>query len=181
MGSPLAPVLACLYMEMYETEMRFSLQGPQPTLWVRYVDDILLQWSHSIEEFNAFLHNLNQLEYLINLKVEREVPDPERPGFAMILFLDLCIHCAPSGLTFSVYRKPTSTEMYTHYFSSHPHSTKRGILISLFLRAHRLCDDIHITGEIKHIRSTFLKLQYPSHVINQAMWTAKLSIGSIIL
>ena len=63
--------------------------------------------------------------------------------------------------------------MYTHYFSSHPHSTKRGILISLFLRAHRLCDDIHIPGEIKHIRSTFLKLQYPSHVINQAMWTAK--------
>ena len=63
--------------------------------------------------------------------------------------------------------------MYTQFFSSHPFSTKRGIIISLFCRAHRICDENYIADEIKHIRSSFLKLQYPLHVINQARWTAK--------
>ena len=43
MGSPLAPILACLYMEMYESELRHNIQGQQPSFWVRYIDDILLQ------------------------------------------------------------------------------------------------------------------------------------------
>ena len=76
MGSPLAPVLACLYMEFFETELRLSLPGPQPSFWARYIDDIILQWAHSLEEFNIFLLRLQQVEPLIKLKVEWEVSDP---------------------------------------------------------------------------------------------------------
>ena len=76
MGSPVAPVLANLYMEYYETELWHSLPGPQPPLWLRYMDDILLQWKHSIEEFNIFLQRLNNLDPLINLRMNGKLWTP---------------------------------------------------------------------------------------------------------
>ena len=87
-------------------------------------------------------------------------------------FLDLLIHRYPTGLKFSIYRKPTATDLYTHYFSAHSLATKKGVLISLFLRAHRLCDNAFISSEIEHIRSAFLKLKYPDWIIKQALSTA---------
>ena len=41
MGSPLSPVLACLFMEMLEADHFLGIIGPN-TVWVRYVDDVLL-------------------------------------------------------------------------------------------------------------------------------------------
>ena len=82
MGSPLAPALACLYMEFWESELLNTIPGPKPIFWVRYIDDILLQWPHSYEDFNIFLRNLNLLEDLINVQAEWELIDPSRPNSA---------------------------------------------------------------------------------------------------
>ena len=92
---------------------------------------------------------------MITLKDEWDITDPLHSGRATMPFLDLAIHRAPTGFTFSIYRKPTSTDLYTHYFSAHSLATKKGVLISLFLRAHRLCDEVFISHEIEHIRSAF--------------------------
>ena len=70
MGSALGPVLACLYMEYMETELLLSLPGPTPSFWVRYIDDVLIQWKHTMEEFHIFLDKLNNLESLINFTTE---------------------------------------------------------------------------------------------------------------
>ena len=172
MGNPLAPVIACLYMEFYETELRHSLSGPQPSFWVRYIDDILLQWPYSYEEFKTFLMHLNMKEDLINLQCEWETTDPTHPGCATMPFLDLLIHRSPEGLSFSIYRKPTATDLYTHYYSAHSLPTKKGVIISLFLRALRLCDDTFLPSEIQHVHSAFLKLKYPEWIIKQALSTA---------
>ena len=88
-------------------------------------------------------------------------------------FLDLLIERSPSGFSFSIYRKPTATDLYTHYYSAHPLSTKKGVLIGLFLRAHNLCSFNSLPNEIEHIRSSFLRLKYPAYIINQALSTAK--------
>ena len=173
MGSPLAPVLACLYMEYFETELRLSLNGPQPSYWVRYIDDILIQWPHSLEEFNIFLQRLLQIEPLIQLTTEWELKDPAMFGFAEIPFLDVKIMRSPQGLSFTIYRKPTATDMYTHFYSAHPLPTKQGILIGLFLRAFRLCSTDHLSTEIQHISKGFLRLKYPNYVIRKALSTAK--------
>ena len=135
MGSPLAPVIACLYMEYFETELRHSLDGPQPSLWARYIDDIILQWKHSREEFAIFLGKLNQLEPLINLTVEWESSDSSHIGSYNMQFLDLLIKRSSSGFSFSIYRKPTATNLYTHFFSAHMLHTKIGVVSNLFLRA----------------------------------------------
>ena len=156
MGSPLAPVLACLFMEMFESELRLNIQGPQPFFWVRYIDDILIQWAGSLDEFNTFFSKLTQTEDLIKLQVEWETTDPIRPGHATIPFLDLLIKYSPAGFVFSVYRKPTSTDLYTHYYSSHPLSTKRGVLTGLFLRGFRLCSPEALPDEIQHLKLPFI-------------------------
>ena len=106
------------------------------------------------------------------MKYEWETTDPSLPNTANMPFLDLLIHRSPDSFTFSIYRKPTSTDLYTHYFSAHSLPTKKGVLISLFLRALRLCDDIFLSSEIEYIRSAFTRLKYPSWIIEQALATA---------
>ena len=53
MGSPLSPVIANLFMEDLEQE---AIQSAvlQPTLWVRYVHDTFIIWSHRKEHLHAF-------------------------------------------------------------------------------------------------------------------------------
>ena len=63
--------------------------------------------------------------------------------------------------------------MYTHYFSSHPLATKKGVLIGLFTRALRLCSNEHLVTEFNHISRAFSRLQYPDYIIRQALSKAK--------
>ena len=98
MGSPLAPVLACLYMEYFESELRQKIPGPQPSFWVRYIDDILLQWSHSYAELKIFLGKHNQLEDLITLQDEWESTDPLHSSCATMPFHDLYVATVPKCL-----------------------------------------------------------------------------------
>ena len=41
MGSPLSPILANLFLEMVESEDIPKYPGVSPSLWLRYVDDVL--------------------------------------------------------------------------------------------------------------------------------------------
>ena len=50
MGSPLACILANLYMEFFESEL-VSRLPLKPAFWRRYVDDIICIWQHDIESF----------------------------------------------------------------------------------------------------------------------------------
>ena len=160
MGSPLAPVLACLWMEYFESELRQTIGTKQPSIWFRYVDDILIQWKHSIEEFTIFLNKLNNLNNLTKLTDEWETLDPVHTNSASIPFLDILIKRSPVGLSFSIYRKPTATDLYTHFYSFHLLHTKEGVVMNLFLRALKLCSKEYLDAEISHIHNDFLNLRY---------------------
>ena len=117
MGSPLACILANLFMEYFETVLlpRLPLQ---PAFWKRYVDDIICIWPHGLENFQNFLDGLNGLAPSITLSVEWEVLN-EDTGIANLPFLDVLIHRSILGVKFSVYRKPSHCQVYIHYFSHH--------------------------------------------------------------
>ena len=69
-GTKFAPPYACIFMDEVETEF-LKNQELQPFLWLCYIDDIFLTWSHGEEMLNQFLNNLNNFHS--NLKFTNEI------------------------------------------------------------------------------------------------------------
>ena len=171
MGSPLACLLANIYMEYFETELRSKLRL-QPSFWWRFVDDIICIWPHGQDTFQTFLNGLNRLAPSINFTVEWEILQEDN-GLAKLPFLDTLIHRSPLGIKFSVYRKPTHCHMYIHYFSYHAPSLKKGVLSGLFLRALRISSPCFLQAELDILWAAFRSLGYPNFYINKSFSMAK--------
>ena len=134
---------------------------------MRYIDDLFLLWPNS-ENFDQFLLNINLLNESIKFKYEWE-NDNKLP------FLDVLVHrnSIENKFNFSVFRKPTSTNAYIHYFSQHSDSIKKSVLFSMFLRAYRICDPDLISNEVENIKNIFKQLCYPVLFIDEAHLKAR--------
>lgn len=132
MGSPLSPILANIFLEHVEKDLLPLYTGVQPTLWLRYVDDVLalIPADFCVDSFGGYI---NSLYPTLNFTWEWE-------SEGIIPFLDVKIHKCTKCLRFSIYRKPTNSESYLHYFSFHPVATKLSVAQGFFLRALRVCD-----------------------------------------
>jgi len=108
MGNPLSPILCNLFMEYFERELRPKL-CIQPIFWYRYVDDIFSAWPMGNSNFELFFSQLNKLHDTIKFKVEWESDN-------VLPFLDVKVTKVNNKPVFSVYRKPTNSESYIHYF-----------------------------------------------------------------
>ena len=97
----------------------------------------------------------------------------ENTGIATLPFLDILIHRSLQGVTFSVYRKPTHSQLYIHYFSNHAPHVKRGLLSSLFLRALRVSSSVHLQSEFDILWAAFRRIGYPHFFIREALSAAK--------
>ena len=71
--------------------------------------------------------------------------------------------------TTSIYRKPTHTNMYTHYSSSATLSSKETTVRTLTRRAFKLCSPCHLQPELDHLELTFLSNGYPLRKIRELM------------
>ena len=72
-------------------------------------------------------------------------------------------------LEFKVYRKHTSKNDHTHFYSHYNNNSKRGIIIGFFyLRALRICSSKYLNDEFIHIENSFINLQYPKSFIHFA-------------
>ena len=87
--------------------------------------------------------------------------------------MDVLVHCTLTGPRFSVYRKPSHTHSYLHYFSQHPPSQKKGVLNSLFLRAFRLSSPEYLEPELQIVTNAFKKLCYPEFFIRRVLSETK--------
>ena len=123
MGSPVSPVVANIYMEMFE-ELALRTATHPPRIWRRYVDDTFCVIKKM--EVEGLLSHLNSLRPAITFTAEKEVD-------GKLLFLDTLLHCKNDGsLDISVYRKPTHTDRYLNFSSHHPRHVKEGIVSCLF-------------------------------------------------
>ena len=167
MGSNLSPVLANLYMEYFESIL-LPIIKPADMFWFRYVDDIFTIWDDKWGSFDEFLIKLNSLAHSIKFKVEWEVE-------GKLPFLDILVIRKPDHLSFSVFRKPTHTGSYLHFFSHHSDKIKYSVASGLFLRALRICSPQYLDTELELIRSQLLKLGYPVWFLTKALSKAKVS------
>ena len=75
--------------------------------------------------------------------------------------------------SFKIYRKPTHSNIYIHAYASHSENIKLGTIVSLFLRAYRICDHQFIGQEINFIVDSFYQLGYIRQFIKKAHFKAR--------
>ena len=126
----MAPAFANLFMGEFE---RKALEGyvDKPFLWLRYIDDILMVWTHGNEKLESFIAYLNSIHPTIKFTSERSTTS--------IPFLDVKILLENGKIETDLYCKPTDKHQYLLHSSSHPYHTKKSIPYSLALRLRRIC------------------------------------------
>ena len=130
MGTRMAPAFANLFMGEFE---RKALEGYvyKPFLWLRYIDDILMVWTHGNEKLESFIAYLNSIHPTIKFTSERSTTS--------IPFLDVKILLENGKIQTDLYCRPTDKHQYLLHSSSHPYHTKKSIPYSLALRLRRIC------------------------------------------
>ena len=85
-----------------------------------------------------------------------------------IPFLDTFPKPQGEDIVVPVYRKPTDTDRYLDFQSSHPVSAKRAVVRALMDRAENVCSDPDILArEIEHLNKVLCYNNYPQWMINQ--------------
>ena len=107
MGSPLSLIIAKLFMEDLEEQALHSAPL-QPSLWLRYVEDIFVIWPYGEWDMLSFHTHLNQMSANIQFTIEKEEG-------GRLAFLDVLLTCSKDQLSTAVYRKPTHTDTYILY------------------------------------------------------------------
>ena len=145
MGSPLAPVIASLYMEQFQ-QQALNMAEKKPSNWYRYVDDTFVVWPHGEEELQNFLQYLNSLHTNIQFTMETEKDDK-------LTFLDVLVKKKLDGLLgHTMYRKPTHTDLYLHANSEHHPTQKQAVMSTLVHRAKMICDAESLEEELQHLQ-----------------------------
>lgn len=135
MGKRFAPAYADIFMAEWETSA-LGTCDKKPLHYHRYLDDIWGVWTYSEEEFNHFLHTLNNHNASIKLK--------SSTSLTAVDFLDTTTFKGPDfnntgKLDIKVYFKPTDTHALLFKSSFHPKHTFAGLVKSQLIRFHRIC------------------------------------------
>ena len=70
MGTRIAPSGACLFMGRLEED--FLATAPKsPLIWLRYIDDVFLLWTHGEEQLDNFISYCNTRHQTINFTAEK--------------------------------------------------------------------------------------------------------------
>ena len=102
MGSPLAPVLANIFMGFHESKWLNEYNLNKPKFYLRYVDDILAAFDNEQDSLN-FLNFLNNRHPNIKFTIEKQINHS-------IAFLDVFISGINNqNLTLQTYHKSTYT------------------------------------------------------------------------
>ena len=120
MGSPLAPVLANIFMGFHESKWLNEYNLNKPKFYLRYVDDILAAFDNEQDSLN-FLNFLNNRHPNIKFTIEKQINHS-------IAFLDLFISGINNqNLILQTYHKST----YARPFISFKRATSFSYKLSL--------------------------------------------------
>ena len=167
MGSSLSGVVANLYMFYFEKMARESAleRGlTVPTFWVRFVDDVLAQFAGEADA-SAYLNLLNSLRTTIQFTIEWE-------DGGSIPFLDVFIQKEETGVSFSIYRKPTHTGTYLPRDSCHHKRVFMGLISTLKWRAERICSPNRLKQELDNVYQDLRRSGF-SHEEARRIYTLK--------
>jgi hypothetical protein len=117
--------------------------------YFRYVDDILIIYDQNKTSIDHTLEEFNKLQRTIKFTIEKEQQKS-------INFLDLLINRNEKKFQFSIYRKPTQTDIIIPNSSCHPYEQKISSINYLLNRLHTY----PITEKAKELEKTPSKTYY---------------------
>ena len=129
MGSPLAPILANLFLGHHEGKWLDEYTGKKPRYYKRYVDDVISVFDEEHEAI-AFLNYLNTKHKNIKFTMETEKNN-------QLPFLDVLLDKTDKLVT-SIYRKETFSGVLTNYFSFTAMKYKVGLVKCLVDRTFKI-------------------------------------------
>ena len=159
MGSPLAPILANLFMGFNEKIWLEEYQGTKPQFYKRYVDDIFAIFANE-DEASKFFDFLNTRHP--NIKFTKEYNEN-----GVLPFLDISISNVSSFST-SVYHKPTFTGVLLNFKSFAPFEYKTRLINTLLDRIYKINSSWKgFDLDVKKLSSYLLRNLYPKRLIDK--------------
>ena len=151
MGSPLAPVLANIFMGFHESKWLNEYNLNKPKFYLRYVDDILAAFDNEHDSLN-FLNFLNNRHPNIKFTTEKQINHS-------IAFLDVFISGINNqNLALQTYHKSTYTGLLLNFKSFTSFSYKIN-LIKCLIGISFVINSFH--NDIENIKSNVIKNACP--------------------
>ena len=165
MGNRIAPPVAITFMHVLETGFMSTLEFA-PSLYLRYIDDIIGVWTHGIDRLNHFYNCINTYNPSITFTMQSTFHTGQLP------FLDtlITVHPMTGKYTTELYFKPMAAPIIIHYTSAHPMSTKKGVLNSEVKRAIKVSSDEHARNRsLDRVKMLFEQNGYPKGLVDKAI------------
>ena len=160
MGSPLAPVLANLFMGHHEKNWLDNFSSSQVLFYRRYVDDTFCLFNNE-DDALSFFDYINARPPSIRFTMEREINKK-------LSFLDILLDNGHPSIVTSVYRKKTFTGLLTNYFSFAPLNYKLGLVRTLLDRVYKINNSwVGFHLDVKKLIFLLRKNCFPSWVIDK--------------
>ncbi|XP_065642299.1 uncharacterized protein LOC136073930 [Hydra vulgaris] len=158
MGSPLAPILANVFIGFHEQTWVNNCLSSIPIFYKRYVDDIIAIFNSEFEAQEFFKH-LNKQHKNLRFTKEKEKT-------TKFHFFDVLTNKSNS-LSTSVYHKKTITGLLQIFFSFVPSCYKTGLLRCLIDRTYKINNTwFGFDKDIKNLSLVLKDNQFPQKVID---------------
>ena len=165
MGTPVAPTYSNIFMGWLEQQILDTFTH-KPIIYLRYLDDIFIIWTHGKELLDQFITHANQFHPTI--KFTANISDTSLP------FLDTLVSLNETKLSTTLYKKPTDKHQYLHYESHHPRHCKNAIPYSQIVRLRRLCmDDNDYDNKVDDFLDRLKQRNYPDNILKDTKEKAK--------
>ena len=163
MGSPLAPVLANIFMGFHEAKLLNEYNFNKPKFYLRYVDDILAAFDNEQDSLN-FLNFLNNRHPNIKFTIEKQINHS-------IAFLDVFISSINNqNLTLQTYHKSTYTGLLFNFKGFTSLSYKISLIKCLIDSSFKICNNWNsFHNDIENIKFNLVKNAYPSFLNDKAI------------
>ena len=159
MGSPLAPILANIFMGHYEKQWINNYLGNKPKIYKRYVDDIFCPF-HNEQDALSFFDYLNHPN--IKFTLEKEID-------SKLCFPDVLIkRVSTKNFETSIFRKSTFTGLYTNFLSFVPKMYKIALIKTLLDRLYCICNNWQVFHkDLKELKIILSKNMFPPRLIEE--------------
>ena len=164
MGTRMAPSYANIFMA--SLEKRMLLHSPHnllPLIWLRFIDDIFMLWTHGSPSLTTFLQHINTFHPTIKFTHQQ--------SHNSINFLDTTVLLTKQRtLQSTLYIKPTDKGLLLHHASHHPTACKKGIIYSQALRYRRIItNDDELRLHLLRLHKILLARGYSHSTITTAI------------